>query len=58
MLFNQIVLLTCSSESVSSSIIRKQITLDLKELAGNGQIFTERSRNILYERIKQKPPGN
>ena len=66
MLFNQIVLPTCSSESIGSSVVRKQITFDRRELAGNGlqqdvavDKFSqmEYSRNILCERIKQKPPG-
>ena len=36
MLFNQIVLPTCSSESIGSSVVRKQIAFDRRELAGNG----------------------
>lgn len=61
MLFNQIAFLTCSTERIGSSMVRKQIILDLRELAGNGLeqdiamgglSQRECNRNILYERIK------
>lgn len=65
MLFNQIALLTCSTERIGHSIVRKQVTVDLRELAGTGLkqdiamgrfAWIECSRNILYDRIKQQPP--
>lgn len=36
MLFNQIAVLTSSTERIGSSVVRKQVILDLRELVGNG----------------------
>lgn len=36
MLFNQVAFLTSSTERTGNSVVRKQVVLDLGELAGNG----------------------
>lgn len=62
MLFNQIAVLTSSTERIGSSVVRKQVILDLRELVRNGLeqeiamgefLRLGCSRNILYERIRQ-----
>lgn len=64
MLFNQVAFLTSSTERTGNSAGRKQVVLDLGELAGNGlrQViavggFSQMrcGRNTLHERVQQRP---